>query len=122
MRQLTCTDRPYKATARLALAPEYSTYCTLAVQRKVPYARRCTYSEHHMQCSVKIALWRLVVGDYRVRRSTCNLSVIKSVHTYKASECKRTIIRLHCAISKALLWNMEYVAVAVPLNAHASIV
>ena len=26
MRQLTCTDRPYKATARLASAPEYSTY------------------------------------------------------------------------------------------------
>ena len=39
MRQLTCTDRPYKATTRLASAPEYSTYCTLAVQRKVPYAR-----------------------------------------------------------------------------------
>ena len=26
MRQLTCTDRPYRATARLASAPEYSTY------------------------------------------------------------------------------------------------
>ena len=44
MRQLTCTDRPYKATARLALAPEYSTYCMLAVQPKVPYARHCSYS------------------------------------------------------------------------------
>ena len=44
MRQLTCTDREYKATAGLASAPEYSTYCTLAVQRKVPYARRCSYS------------------------------------------------------------------------------
>ena len=44
MRQLTCTDRPYKATAILASAPECSTYCTLAVQRKVPYARRCSYS------------------------------------------------------------------------------
>ena len=31
MRQLSCTDRPYKATARLALVPEYSTYCMLAV-------------------------------------------------------------------------------------------
>ena len=41
MRQLTCTDRPYKATARLASAPEYS---TLAVQRKVPYTRCCSYS------------------------------------------------------------------------------
>ena len=40
-RQLSCTDRPCKATARLASAPEYSMYCTLAVQRKVPYARRC---------------------------------------------------------------------------------
>ena len=29
MRQLTCTDRPYKATARLASTPEYSTYCKL---------------------------------------------------------------------------------------------
>ena len=29
---------------------------------------------------------------------------------YKASECKRTIIRLHCATSKSSLWNMEYVA------------
>ena len=34
MKQLSCTDTPYKATARLASAPEYST-CTLAVQRKV---------------------------------------------------------------------------------------
>ena len=44
MRQLTCTDRPYKATTRLALVPEYSTYCTLAVQRKAPYARHCSSS------------------------------------------------------------------------------
>ena len=44
MRQLTCTDRPYKATARLASAPEYSMYCTLVVQCRVPYARRCSYS------------------------------------------------------------------------------
>ena len=36
MRQLTCTDRLYKATARLASPTEYSTYCTLAVQYKVP--------------------------------------------------------------------------------------
>ena len=43
-RQLSCTDRPYKATARLASAPEYSTHCTLAVQRKVAYARHCSYS------------------------------------------------------------------------------
>ena len=41
MRQLCCTDRPYKATARLASAPEYS---TLAVQRQVVYARHCSYS------------------------------------------------------------------------------
>ena len=39
MRQLTCTNRLCKATARLASAPEYSTYCTLPVQHKVPYAR-----------------------------------------------------------------------------------
>ena len=44
MRQLSCTDRPYKATARLASAPEYGMYCMLAVQRKVPYARHCSYS------------------------------------------------------------------------------
>ena len=44
MRHLSCTDRPYKATARLALAPEYSTYCTPAVRCKVLYAWRCTYS------------------------------------------------------------------------------
>ena len=31
MRQLTCTDRLYKATARLASVIEYSMYCTLAV-------------------------------------------------------------------------------------------
>ena len=39
IRQQSCTDRPYKATARLASVPEYSTYCTLAARRKVPYAR-----------------------------------------------------------------------------------
>ena len=44
MRKLTCRDRPYKATARLALVPEYNTYFALAVQRKVPYGRRCSYS------------------------------------------------------------------------------
>ena len=44
MRQLTCTDRPYEATARLASTPEYTTYCTLAVQCKVLYARCCSYS------------------------------------------------------------------------------
>ena len=44
MRQLTPTDRPHKATARLTSAPEYSTYCTLAVHHKVPYARCCSYS------------------------------------------------------------------------------
>ena len=33
-----------KTTTTLASAPEYSTHCTLAVQRKVPYARRCSYS------------------------------------------------------------------------------
>ena len=30
-------------------------------------------------------------------------------YTYKASECKRTIIRLHCATSKSSLWYMGYV-------------
>ena len=44
MKQLSCTDRPYKATARLASVPEYITYCTLAVRRKVAYARHCSYS------------------------------------------------------------------------------
>ena len=44
MRQLSRTDRPYKATARLASVPEHSTYCTPAVRYKVPYARRCIYS------------------------------------------------------------------------------
>ena len=33
-----------------------------------------------------------------------------NLYTYKASECKRAIIRLHCATSKSSLWNMEYVA------------
>ena len=46
----------------------------------------------------------------------------KSVYTYKASECKRAIIRLHCATSKSSLWYVGYVPVVVPLNAHASIV
>ena len=47
MRQLTCTERPYKANplisygARISIL--YSTYCALAVLRKVPYARRCSY-------------------------------------------------------------------------------
>ena len=54
--------------------------------------------------------WLLVVGDYGVRWSTCNFPVFKSVYTYKASECKCAIIRLHCATSKSSLWNMEYVA------------
>ena len=66
-------------TARLASAPEYSTYCTLAVQSRTT------------EC----------IG-VRV--------ICKSVYTYKASECKSTIIRLHCVTSKSSLWNMEYIA------------
>ena len=59
---------------------------------------------------MKIVPWRLVVGDYRVRWSACNLPVFESVYTYKASECKHAIVRLHCATSKSSLWNIEYVA------------
>ena len=33
-----------------------------------------------------------------------------SLYTYKASECKHAIIRLHCATSKSSLWKMGYVA------------
>ena len=45
MRQLTCTDRPYKANRQISYGTRMSsTYCTLAVQCKVPYARRCSYS------------------------------------------------------------------------------
>ena len=48
-------------------------------------------------------------GDYGYVGAR-DLPVFKSVYTYKASECKHTIIRLHCATSKSSLWNMEYVA------------
>ena len=45
MRQLSCTDRQYKANRWISLeCLYYSTYCALAVLRKIPYARRCSYS------------------------------------------------------------------------------
>ena len=45
VRQLTCTDRPYKANCQISFGARMSsTHCTRAVQRKVPYARRCSYS------------------------------------------------------------------------------
>ena len=45
MRQLSCTDRPNSWIIASALeCLYYSTYCTLAVQHRVPYARRCSYS------------------------------------------------------------------------------
>ena len=49
MRQLTCTDRPYKANRQISFSARmtilyYSMYCTLAVRHKVAYARRCSYS------------------------------------------------------------------------------
>ena len=47
MRQLTCTDRPYKANRQISFGARISstcTYCMLAVRRKVPYARHCSYS------------------------------------------------------------------------------
>ena len=50
-----------------------------------------------------------------------NLPVFKSVYL-QVSECKHAIIRLHCATSKSSLWNMGYAALAVPLNASASII
>ena len=40
----------------------------------------------------------------------CLYSNLYNTYTYKASECKCAIIRLHCATSKSSLWNMEYVA------------
>ena len=43
MRQLSCTDRPYKANRRIKNVYTNSTYCALAVQHKVPYTRRCSY-------------------------------------------------------------------------------
>ena len=45
-----------------------------------------------------------------------------NLYTYKASECKRTIIRLHCATSKSSLWNMEYVACGGALECPCTIV
>ena len=36
--------------------------------------------------------------------------VISNLYTYKASECKRAITRLHCATSKSSLWNMGNVS------------
>ena len=45
MRQLTCTDRPYKANRQISFGARMSsTYCMLAVQHKVLYARCCSYS------------------------------------------------------------------------------
>ena len=40
MRQLTCTDRPYKANHQISFGTRMiaSTYCTPSVQHKVPYA------------------------------------------------------------------------------------
>ena len=46
-------------------------------------------------------------GTLEFVRVTCQYS---DLYTYKASECKHTILRLHCALSKSSLWNMEYVA------------
>ena len=53
--------------------------------------------------------WRLVVRDYGYVGAR-DLPVFKCVYMYKTSECKHAIVRLHCATSKSLLWNMEYVA------------
>ena len=46
VRQLTCTDRPYKANRQIGFSTRMSsTYCMLAIQRhKVLYAGRCSYS------------------------------------------------------------------------------
>ena len=55
---------------------------------------------------MKIVPWRLVVVDYGVHWSTCNLSICILTRLPSAS----TLIRLHCATSKSSLWNMEYVA------------
>ena len=40
----------------------------------------------------------------------CVICPHSNLCTYKASECKCTIIGLHCATSKSSLWNMGYVA------------
>ena len=62
---------------------------------------RCSYSVDHA-----VATSSRDVGDNGVRGDRL---YFKSVYTYKASECKRTIIRLHCAASKSSLWYMGYV-------------
>ena len=38
------------------------------------------------------------------------ICLYSNLYTYKASECKHAIIRLHCATSKSSVWNMGYVA------------
>ena len=61
--------------------------------------------------------WQLAVG------TTIELvHVYSKLYTYKASESKHAIIRLHCATLSLYCgtWNMY--PVAVPLNVHTSIV
>ena len=49
VKTMTCTDRPYRANGQISFSARitilyYSMYCTIAVQRKLPYARHCSYS------------------------------------------------------------------------------
>ena len=44
MRQLSCTIDRVRLPLGARMSILYSTYCALAAQRKVPYARRCSYS------------------------------------------------------------------------------
>ena len=56
-------------------------------------------------------LWPLAVRDYGGALEFVHvICLYLNLYTYKASESKRTIIRLHCATSKSSLWNMGYVA------------
>ena len=53
----------------------------------------------------------IAVGDYGICWEFVRVICLYSnLYTYKASDCKHTIISLHCATSKSSLWNMGYVA------------
>ena len=70
-----------------------------------------------LQYSVKMVPWRLAVRDYGYVVSACNLA---NPYTYILGF--QVQARLHCGTSKSSLCYIRYVPVAVPLNAHASIV
>ena len=91
---------------------DYST--TYMTQRCSCFSiQMCTLGDYGVQWSQFTKLCKESVSEhcqcFTLYVFTAVICLYSNLYTYNASDCKCTIIRLHCATSKSSLWYMGYV-------------